>query len=255
MRKVLIIGIGAGNPDYVTIQAVNALNQVDVFFIPDKGTEKEALARLRLEICERYIKGREYRLAGFLTPERSKDPSNYKENVEDWHSRIEQNYEKLLQEKLDEGECGAFLVWGDPTLYDSTLRIIEKIQSKGDVALEYEVIPGISSVQALAAKHRIALNRIGESIHITTGRKLAEGFPNNADSVVVMLDGEQSFKKIEGGDINIYWGAYIGTENEILVSGRLSEVMNDIEVIRAKARREKGWIMDTYLLRKSGANE
>ena len=108
------------------------------------------------------------------------------------------------------------LVWGDPTLYDSTLRIIGKIQSKGDFAFEYEVIPGISSVQALAAKHRIALNRIGESIHITTGRKLAEGFPNNAGSVAVLLDGEQSFKMIENTDIDIYWGAYVGTEDEIL---------------------------------------
>jgi precorrin-6A synthase len=239
----------------VTIQAINALNQVDVFFIPNKGAEKEGLARLRVEICERYIKDRDYRLAGFMTPERSKDPSDYKKNVRDWHSRIEQNYEKLLLQELGEGECGGFLVWGDPTLYDSTLRIIDKIQSKGDLALEYEVIPGISSVQALAAKHRIALNRIGESVHITTGRKLAEGFPDNADSVVVMLDGEQTFNKIEGSDIDIYWGAYIGTEDEILVSGRLSEVRNDIEAIRAKARREKGWIMDTYLLRKSGANE
>jgi len=132
------------------------------------------------------------------------------------------------------------------------LRIIEKIQSKGDFALEYEVIPGISSVQALATKHRIALNRIGESIHITTGRKLAEGFPNNAGSVAVLLDGEQSFKMIENTDIDIYWGAYVGTEDEILVSGRLSDVVNDIEAIRAKARREKGWIMDAYLLRKSG---
>lgn len=252
MRKVLIIGIGAGNPDYVTIQAINALNQVDVFFIPNKGMEKEALQRFRLEICERYIKDRDYRLASFKTPERSKDPSDYKMNVQDWHSRIEQNYEKLLMEELGEGECGAFLVWGDPTLYDSTLRIIGKIQSKGDFALEYEVIPGISSVQALAAKHRIALNRIGESIHITTGRKLAEGFPNNADSVVVLLDGEQRFKMIENTDIDIYWGAYVGTEDEILVSGRLSDVVNDIEAIRAKARREKGWIMDAYLLRKSG---
>jgi precorrin-6A synthase len=251
MRKVLIIGVGAGNPDYVTIQAINALNQVDVFFIPNKGTEKEALARLRLDICERYIKDRDYRLAGFEMPERSKDPSDYKKNVQDWHSRIEQNYEKLLLQELREGECGAFLVWGDPTLYDSTLRIIEKIQAKGDLALEYEVIPGISSIQALAAKHRIALNRIGDSVHITTGRNLTEGLPNNADSVVVLLDGEQSFKTIKSNDVDIYWGAYIGTADEILVSGRLSEVMNDIDAIRAKARREKGWIMDTYLLRKS----
>ena len=250
MRKILIIGIGAGNPEYVTIQAINALNRVDVFFIPDKGTEKEALARLRLDICERYIKDRNYRLAGFNIPERSKDPSDYRRNVQDWHSRIEQSYEKLLMEELGEEECGAFLVWGDPTLYDSTLRIIETIQSKGDIALEYEVIPGISSVQALAARHRIALNRIGEFVHITTGRKLAEGFPGNADSVVVLLDGEQSFKKIDSENIDIYWGAYIGTEDEVLVSGRLSDVANDIETIRAAARREKGWIMDTYLLRK-----
>jgi precorrin-6A synthase len=251
MRNVLIIGIGAGNPDYVTVQAINALNRVDVFFIPDKGTEKEALARLRLEICGRYIKDRDYRLSAFQMPERSKDPSDYKANVRDWHSQIEEHYEKLLIEELGDGECGAFLVWGDPTLYDSTLRIIEKIRSKGSFALEYEVIPGISSVQALAAQHRIALNRIGESIHITTGRKLAEGFPDNADSVVVLLDGEQSFTKIESTDIDIYWGAYIGTEDEILLSGRLSEVASDIEAVRAKARREKGWIMDAYLLRKS----
>ena len=252
MRKVLIIGIGAGNPDYVTIQAINALNQVDVFFIPNKGMEKEALKRLRLEICERYIKNRDYRLTDFETPERSKDPSDYKKNVHEWHSLIEQNYERLLMEELGDGECGAFLVWGDPTLYDSTLRIIEKIQSKGGFALEYEVIPGISSVQALAAKHRIALNRIGESIYITTGRKLAEGFPNNVDSVVVLLDGEQAFKKIDATDVDIYWGANIGTEDEILVSGRLREVANDIETIRTEARCKKGWIMDAYLLRKSG---
>jgi precorrin-6A synthase len=250
MRKVLIIGIGAGNPDYVTVQAINALNQVDVFFIPDKGTEKEALHRLRLDICERYIKDRNYRLADFKVPERSKDSADYKMNVQDWHSRIEQNYEKLLKEELGDGECGAFLVWGDPTLYDSTLRIIDKIQSKGGFALEYEVIPGISSVQALAARHRVALNRIGEAIHITTGRKLQEGFPDNADSVVVLLDGEQSFKKIDGSDVDIYWGAYLGTADEILVSGRLSDVAGDIETVRTEARRENGWIMDTYLLRR-----
>jgi precorrin-6A synthase len=251
MRKVLIIGIGAGNPEYVTIQAINALNQADVIFIPSKGIEKDDLQRLRLDVCERYIKDETYRLANFNMPERSTDSSEYKLSVRDWHSLIERNYEELLTEELGEEECGAFLVWGDPTLYDSTLRIIEKIKSKGDIALEYDVIPGISSVQALAAQHRIALNRIGESVHITTGRKLADGFPDYADSVVVLLDGQQSFKTVESADFDIYWGAYIGTKDEILVSGRLSDVARDIETIRAQARREKGWIMDTYLLRKS----
>ena len=116
MRKVLIIGIGAGNPEYVTVQAINALNRVDVFFIPDKGTEKEDLARLRLETCEQYIRDRTYRLVSFQTPARSMDESDYKRSVREWHSRIEQGYENLLMEELGEGKCGAFLVWGDPTL-------------------------------------------------------------------------------------------------------------------------------------------
>ena len=251
MRKILIIGIGAGDPEYVTVQAVNALNRVDAFFIPDKGTEKEDLARLRLEICERYIRDRIYRLVDFKTPARSHDCPDYKLSVQDWHSRIEQGYETLLAEELSEEECGAFLVWGDPTLYDSTLRIIENIKSKGNIAIDYDVIPGISSVQALAAKHRIALNRIGEPVHITTGRKLAEGFPDNVDTVVVMLDGDQAFKTIDSTGVDIYWGAYIGTKDEILASGPLPDVADHIEAVRAQARRRKGWIMDTYLLRKS----
>ena len=176
MRKILIIGIGAGNPEYVTVQAINALNRADVFFIPDKGTEKEDLAGLRLETCEQYVRDRTYRVVTFKMPARSMDDSDYKLSVRDWHTRIEQGYEKLLTEELDEGKCGAFLVWGDPTLYDSTLRIIETIKSKGKIAIEYEVIRHHQRAGAggetpdPAQSHR----RI---IHITTGRKLAEGFP------------------------------------------------------------------------------
>jgi precorrin-6A synthase len=250
MRKVLIIGIGSGNPDYLTVQAINALNQADVFFIPDKGTEKAALRQLREDICERFIKDARYRTAGFKTPRRGKAGGDYLASVAEWHAQLEASYEALLMEELSEGECGAFLVWGDPTLYDSTLRIIETIRSKG-LPLEYEVIPGITAVQALAAQHRIALNRIGEPVLITTGRKLAEGFPDNSGNVVVMLDGDQAFKAVAASDLDIFWGAYLGTADEILVSGKLVEVMGDIERIRAQAREEKGWIMDTYLLRKT----
>jgi precorrin-6A synthase len=249
MRKILLIGIGAGNPDYVTIQAVNALNQADVFFIPDKGLEKAALRQLRMEICKRFITHDNYRVVDIHTPKRADAASDYRASVSEWHEALEAKYQRLFMDELAEGECGAFLVWGDPTLYDSTLRILEKIRSKG-FALEYEIIPGISAVQALAAQHRVALNRIGEPVLVTTGRKVAEGFPDNLDTVVVMLDGEQAFKRIPAADLNIYWGAYLGTEDEILVSGKLSDVMDDIERIRSEAREQKGWIMDTYMLRR-----
>lgn len=250
MKKVFVIGIGAGNPDYVTVQAVNALNEVDVFFIMDKGQEKEDLTRLRKDICERHIKGKSYRMVETADPPRDRAASSYEPAVRAWHDERAGLYERLIREELGDGECGAFLVWGDPSLYDSTLRIIDRIVARGAVAFEYEVIPGISAVQALAARHKIALNRIGRSVHITTGRKLAEGFPQGADDVVVMLDGECAFKAIDAADLDIYWGAYLGTDDEILIAGNLAERADDIERARTAARARKGWVMDTYLLRR-----
>jgi precorrin-6A synthase len=253
MRKVFIIGIGAGNPDYVTVQAINALNEVDVFFVMDKGREKEDLTRLRKEICDRYIKDKSYRTIEVRDPERDRTASSYEAGVKAWHEERAAIYERLIGQELGEEECGAFLVWGDPCLYDSTLRIIDQIIARGTVAFEYEVVAGISSVQALAARHRITLNRIGQPIHITTGRRISEGLPDNINDVIVMLDGECSFKNINDPGIDIYWGAYLGTNDEILLSGNLKALMYDIERIRSEAKGKKGWIMDTYLLRKTTA--
>jgi precorrin-6A synthase len=253
MRKVFVIGIGAGNPDYLTVQAINALNEVDVFFIMDKGEEKEDLVRLRKEICQRYIKDKSYRTVETADPPRDRTGSSYEQAVRTWHQKRADLYERLIAEELGEEECGAFLVWGDPALYDSTLRIIDRIVAGGTIAFEYEVIPGISAIQALAARHKIALNRVGGSIHVTTGRKIAEGLPDNIDDVVVMLDADCSFKAIDDTGIDIYWGAYLGTEDEILLAGRLRDLARDIERMRAEAKARKGWIMDTYLLRRHHA--
>jgi precorrin-6A synthase len=252
MKKILIIGIGAGDPDYVTMQAVDALNQTDVFFIMDKGPSKTKLIELRKEICRRYIKGNDHRFVDATSPGWTRDTEDYLSTVDGLNRDKQALFERLISEEMADGECGAFLVWGDPTLYDSTIRIIEVIAKSGRHQLDYDVIPGISSVQALAAKHKTTLNRIGQSVEITTGRRIAEGFPENADSVVVMLDAEDTYKQFADQDIDIYWGAYVGMPDEILVSGKLKDVANDIERIRTEARRANGWIMDSYLMRRGG---
>jgi len=249
MRKIFVIGIGVGDPDHVTIQAIKALNQVDVFFIPDKGTEKAALRDLRTTICERFIENADYRTIDVDIPQRA-TTGDYLAGVDQWHGRLADIYGRLFEHELEEGEVGGILVWGDPAIYDSTLRILERVRAKG-LALHIEVIPGISSVQVLAARHRIALNQVGESVLLTTGRKLADGFPSEFGSVVVLLDGSQTFASLAEQDIHIFWGAYLGTEDEILISGKLADVKDEIEAVRRRAREQHGWIMDTYLLRKS----
>ncbi len=251
MKKIFIIGIGAGDPDYITVQAVKALNLVNVFFIMDKGPDKATLIDLRKEICRRFIEGSDYRFADDTSPDWDRKTGNYLSTVDGLNRDKQAVYERLITNEMKDGECGGFLIWGDPTLYDSTIRIIETIAASGRHELEYEVIPGISAVQALAAKHKTNLNRIGQSVEITTGRRISEGFPAHADSVVVMLDASDAYKRFADQDIDIYWGAYIGTADEILVSGKLKDVAGDIERVRTEARRKHGWIMDTYLMRRN----
>jgi precorrin-6A synthase len=251
MRRVLIIGIGAGDPEQVTVQAIKALNQADVFFVIDKGAAKQDLLALRQEICERYVENRSYRIVHAPDPERDRGAARYGQAVEQWRRERAELYARLIAGELADGQCGAFLVWGDPGLYDSTLAIIDQIISAGTLELDYEVIPGISSVQALAARHRVSLTQVGKPVHITTGRRLAEGFPGHSDDVVVMLDAACSFADLAQAGLDIYWGAYLGTRDEILVAGKLADVAGQIQAVRGEARARKGWIMDTYLLRRT----
>jgi precorrin-6A synthase len=250
VRRLLVIGIGAGDPEHVTAQAVRALNAVDVFFVVQKGEEKDDLVALRREICERYIERPSYRTIELRDPERDRTSEAYGEAVEAWRHARALQWEAAMRTELAEDGCGAFLVWGDPALYDSTLAVVEEILARGELELDYEVVPGISSVAALAARHRIALNRIGRPIVITTGRRLSEGLHDEDDDIVVMLDAGCAFRRFAGQSVEIYWGAYIGTPDELLVAGDVGEVADEIERVRTEARERKGWIMDTYLLRR-----
>jgi precorrin-6A synthase len=242
-RRIHVIGIGAGDPDYVTAQAVRALNDTQVFFAMNKGDSKDDLVALRRLVCERFIRNPGYRFVELPDPRRARD-GDYRQAVADWHAARARLWAGAIESELAPGGVGAFLAWGDPALYDSTLRILERVGAYVDI--DYDVVPGITAIQALTARHRIPLNDVGEPVLITTGRQLRE--QGLSGSAVVMLDADCSFRDCPP-DTRIWWGAYLGTHDELLVSGTVGEVGAKIAELRADARARHGWIMDTYLLR------
>lgn len=250
MKELLLVGIGAGDPDYITLQALKALRRANVIFLLDKGPAKHKLNALRREICARFLDGHAPRFAEGMQPERERDSADYRASVDELNRDKQAVFEQLIDEQMADGEVAAFMVWGDPSLYDSSIRIVEAIAAaRGD--LRFEVIPGITSLQALTARHRVLLNSIGRAVEITTGRLLAEGWPQGVDSVAVMLDAKDTYLRLVGQGLHIYWGAYVGTADEILIAGALDEVAERIAETRADARERNGWIMDSYLLRKT----
>ena len=152
VRLVRLIGIGVGNPDHITHEAAAALQDTDVVFTVDKGGAKRDLNELRAVICHRHG-GPGLRTVEVREPERHRAPADYAAEVTRWHGAREEVWEQALREHLPPGGRGAFLVWGDPSLYDSTLRILDGVGRRMTVSIE--VVPGITSIQVLAARHRI----------------------------------------------------------------------------------------------------
>ena len=107
------------------------------------------------------------------------------------------------------------------------------------------------SMNILTAAHAIPINEIGAPFIVTTGRRLRdEGWPKGVDTAVVMLDGDCAFQHFTEAPIDIWWGAYVGMPEQILIAGPLAEVSARIVAARAAARQSHGWIMDIYLLRR-----
>lgn len=247
LREIVVIGIGAGNPEHMTIEAIRALNAADLVLIPRKGAGKADLAELRREICARYLENPAVRLVEFDMPRR--DPqAEYRAGVEAWHREIAAIYRRLIEAEAGPAARIALLVWGDPALYDSTLRILDLLAAAG-LAFARRVVPGITSLQALAARHAIPLNALGGAVHVTTGRRLREA-PPEAETIAVLLDGGCAFADLPGADYSIYWGAYLGMPQEIALAGPLETTAARIRAARAEARATHGWIMDAYLLRR-----
>ncbi|RSV50624.1 precorrin-6A synthase (deacetylating) [Sphingomonas sp. ABOLD] len=243
MIVLQLIGIGTGNPAHLTGEAIAALNAADLILVPRKENAPD-LADLREAICAAVLT-RPVPIIAFDMPVRAGE--DYVQAVHAWHDAIAGAWRAAAATHLPRGGKVALLVWGDPSLYDSTLRIAARLPD-----VSFRMVPGITSVQALTAAHAIPLNPLAGAVTITTGRLLrSHGWPPEADTVVVMLDGGCAFETLDPVGITIWWGAYLGMPQQALDQGPLAEAGPRIAATRAALRARQGWIMDIYLLRKA----
>ncbi|WP_426439237.1 precorrin-6A synthase (deacetylating) [Bradyrhizobium genosp. P] len=247
MLTLSLIGIGCGDPQQLTRAAIRAINAADLILIPRKGTAKTDIAELRRTICADVLTNDRTRIIEFDLPVRDAGEEDYRKGVDDWHDAVAATWSREITHHLGAEGRVALLIWGDPSLYDSSLRIARRLEPQPVV----EVIPGITSIQALCAAHSLPLNDIGEPFLVTTGRRLRDGgWPSGVDTVVVMLDGGAAFQTLDPGGLQIWWGAYLGMPDQITMAGELTELGPRIVAARREAREKHGWIMDSYVLKR-----
>jgi precorrin-6A synthase len=247
MLTLSLIGIGCGDPQELTLKGVSAINAAGLILIPRKGEQKSDLAELRRRICAEVLTNSKTRIVEFDLPVRDAEHEDYRGGVDDWHDAVAAVWAHEIANHLGRRGRVALLIWGDPSLYDSSLRIARRLVPPPDI----EVIPGVTSIQALCAVHAIPLNEIGQPFLVTTGRRLREsGWPAGIDTVVVMLDGGTAFEALDPNGLHIWWGAYLGMPEQIIVAGPLAEVSAQIVERRRNARARHGWIMDSYIIKR-----
>ncbi|CAJ1502383.1 precorrin-6A synthase (deacetylating) [[Mycobacterium] kokjensenii] len=243
--KVWILGVGMG-PQHVTAEVAEALRGVDYVVAPEKSSDDGLLA-LRHAILAAHAPT--VPVVAVADPRRDRSPqlstAEYERAVADWHAARARRYADVLAER---GGTAAFLVWGDPSLYDSTIRIVQQVKDLG-VQLDYEVLPGISAPQLLAARHGIVLHPVGRPVHITTGRRLADAVADGQDNIVALLNRDLGDVSALA-DWTIWWGANLGATGERLVAGRVGAVLDQIIAARDATQDEAGWVMDIFLVRK-----
>jgi precorrin-6A synthase len=249
--RLRIVGIGCGHPDQLTVEAVDALRSSDFAIVarkrsPDEGGDP--LLAARQQIVDRHAPGLE--IVEVDDPERDRSASStstqdgYEAAVIDWHEARAVRYEEVLAQRSGHA---ALLVWGDPAFYDSTIRIVERILDRGNLAFSWDVVPGISALQLLAARHRIVLHQVGQPILVTTGRRLREAIDAGAENILVMLSASVDLAGLDNW--YVWWGANLGTDSEYLITGRAGDAAGGIASARERVKAESGWVMDVYLLR------
>lgn len=252
MRDLFLIGIGTGNPDHLTRQAITALNAADLILIPRKGQTRADLADLRRAICAQVVTNPATAIIPFDLPVRDEGIADYRTQVEDWHDRIARVWAATIAAYPGRKARVALLVWGDPSLYDSTLRIAARLTPAPKVT----VIPGITALQALTAAHAVPLNALAGPVTITTGRRLRDlGWPSGATRIAVMLDGDCAFQTLDPTGVTIWWGANLGLADQALDHGPLAQAGPRILQSRADLRARHGWVMDIYLLARDDSQE
>jgi len=170
------VGVGPGDPELLTLRAYHILSRVPVIFVPLKDEKSRSYAR---SVIDNLVKKPEGKVVGLVLP-----MLRDREQLADyWHQAVES-----IWQYLKKGEDCAFVNVGDPLLYGTFIHIWETLQ-KSHPEVEVEVIPGISSINAAAARAVVPLASNDENIAIISGNrenKFIRETLKNFDTVVFM---------------------------------------------------------------------
>lgn len=212
--KLYGVGVGPGDPELLTIKAIRIMKEADVLAVP--GTQKED--SVAYQIAKQAIKEIDTKEIISIHMPMTKDEAR----LEDSHRK---GAEEIIQ-YLKMGKKVAFLTLGDPTIYSTYIYLHKRIVESG---YEAEIISGIPSFCAVAAKLNQGLVEKNEQLHVIPSSYDIEDMIALSGTKVLMKSGKKLSKVIEylkTKDCQVSLVENCGMENEKICRS-LNEIKDD----------------------------
>lgn len=177
------VGVGPGDPELITLKAVRILEKADFLAIPRTSAEKDSLA---LSIVNGVLRSKKEIIELVF-------PMSFDKKL------LQNSWEKAVEgvkQKLDEGLDVAFITLGDPTVYSTYMYIHKTLK---DMGYATEIIPGITSFCASAARAGISLGENSDTIAILPSAYECENLDNVLDSFdnIVLMKVSKNMDKLK----------------------------------------------------------
>jgi len=214
------VGCGPGDPDLLTLKAINIIKNADVIYTPTARENKPSVA---LSIVEKFL-AKEIEIRQLVFPM----VKDYEKLSEHWKINA-----KEIAEAVRNGKKAVYLTVGDPSLY-STWIYIHKEMCKNYKDIEIEIVPGITSIFSFSAEIKTPIGKGEEIIGIIPACYNLDRLKIAAeccDTLVFLKDGryfnnvidilmESSFPE----DSDIFIAEDVSTDNETLQKRKLVDV-------------------------------
>jgi len=221
--KLFCVGCGPGDPELLTIRALNLIKEADVIFVPTSKSDKPSIA---LSIVAKYI-NKTTNIINLVFP-MIKDKDSLKDYWEKNTSEISQ--------MVRTGKKTLYLTVGDPSLYSTWIYIHRELK-KNHKDIQIEIIPGITSIFAFAAESKISLVEGNEHLSIVPAcydLNKVKNTVKSSDTIVFLKDGRYFDNVIE-----MLPDAGFGEESQIAIAQDVSTKENILEIKHLKDLKGK----------------
>jgi precorrin-2/cobalt-factor-2 C20-methyltransferase len=173
--KLYVVGVGPGDPELLTLKGLRVLREVPCIFVP-KGREEGSSLAFSIAGKITDLSGKEI-IEAYFPMRKTREPSGLCDLDTKWHETVES-----VLSRLSAGIDAAFITMGDPTVYSTFCYLHERLLDLApDIMIE--IVPGVSSITASAARAGIYLGIADERIAI-----LPANYTKNLKEAMLQFD-------------------------------------------------------------------